>query len=232
MLFVHEVHHVRGRSEEQFELAFRKEWMPILAEGDDARLLWYFNHAHGSGPAYRCVTITGVRDGAALERLMSRVQKGDLQDWARRVDELRHRVDAKVLLPVPWSPIQELDLADVPVDGREHELSIYMEDTGWPHAALDDYITFWGSSYYAPMKARGTGLLDIQIVFQPAWGAGARKEAILLQKIVDHDRLLHLLTHDTDPMHRQPGMFMHDALDYRDQWESKLLRTSPWSPRW
>jgi hypothetical protein len=33
-------------------------------------------------------------------------------------------------------------------------------------------------------------------------------------------------------MHRQPGMFMHDALDYRDQWESKLLRTSPWSPRW
>ena len=30
--------------------AFRGGWMPMLAEGDDARLLWYMNHAHGSGP--------------------------------------------------------------------------------------------------------------------------------------------------------------------------------------
>jgi hypothetical protein len=232
MLFVHEVHHIRGSREEEFEAAFREEWMPVLAKDDEARLLWYFNHAHGSGPAYRVVTITGVKDGAALQRLMARVQTGDLQDWARQIDDMRHRVDAKTLLPVPWSPIQELDLGAVPTDGSEHELSIYMEDTGWPHAALDDYIGFWGEKYYAPMKARGTGLLDIQIVFQPAWGAGRRKEAILLQKIVDHDRLLHLLTHDTDPVHRQPGMFMTDALGYRDQWESKLLRTSAWSPRW
>jgi hypothetical protein len=29
---------------------------------------------------------------------------------------------------------------------------------------------------------------------------------------------------------RQPGTYMHDSLDYRDQWESKLLRTSKWSP--
>ncbi len=232
MLYVHEVHSVRGSREEEFERAFHDEWMPLLAKDDDARLLWYLHHAHGSGPAYHFVTITGVRDGAALGRLMQRLQTGDLQEWARRVDELRHRVDAKVLLPVPWSPIQDIPFDTVPSDGREHELSIYMEDTGWPHAAVDDYIAFWGSSYYEPMKARGAGLLDIQIVFQPAWGAGRRKEAILLQKIVDHDRLLHLLTHETDPIHRRRGMFMNDALDYRDQWESKLLRTSAWSPRY
>ena len=29
---------------------YRDGWMPMLAEGDDARLLWYMNHAHGSGP--------------------------------------------------------------------------------------------------------------------------------------------------------------------------------------
>jgi hypothetical protein len=29
---------------------------------------------------------------------------------------------------------------------------------------------------------------------------------------------------------KQPGTFMHDALDVRDQWESRLLRTSSWSP--
>jgi len=29
---------------------------------------------------------------------------------------------------------------------------------------------------------------------------------------------------------KQPGTFMHDALEVRDQWESRLLRTSSWSP--
>ena len=33
-----------------------------------------------------------------------------------------------------------------------------------------------------------------------------------MQKIVNHQVLMHLLTHDTDPAHRQPGQFMHDAL--------------------
>ena len=57
--------------------------MPMLAAGDDARLLWYANQAHGSGPAYTVVTVTAVRDGAAWERLALRVQKGDLQEWMR-----------------------------------------------------------------------------------------------------------------------------------------------------
>ena len=74
MLFVHEVHEVAGAREDEFEAAFRDGWMPLLAEGDDARLLWYMNHAHGSGASYNVVTITGVRDGAAWERLARRVQ--------------------------------------------------------------------------------------------------------------------------------------------------------------
>jgi hypothetical protein len=73
-------------------------------------------------------------------------------------------------------------------------------------------------------------LLDIQASFQVAHGAGHRPEAILMQKVVDHDRLLALLAHETNPQFRQPGTFMHDALAYRDQWVSRLLRTSSWSP--
>ena len=30
---------------------------------------------------------------------------------------------------------------------------------------------------------------------------------------------------------KQPGMFMHEALNYRDTWRSRLLRTASWSPR-
>ena len=39
MLFMHEVHKVRGRAEDEFEAAFRGGWLPMLGDGDDARLL-------------------------------------------------------------------------------------------------------------------------------------------------------------------------------------------------
>jgi len=37
MLFMHEVHTVRGRAEDEFEAAFRKGWMAMLGAGDEAR---------------------------------------------------------------------------------------------------------------------------------------------------------------------------------------------------
>ena len=40
VLFIHEVHRVVGAGEEEFEAAFRDGWMPMLGDGDDARLLW------------------------------------------------------------------------------------------------------------------------------------------------------------------------------------------------
>lgn len=33
----------------------------------------------------------------------------------------------------PWSPLQDVALAEVPSDGREHELTLYLEDTMWPY---------------------------------------------------------------------------------------------------
>jgi hypothetical protein len=234
MLFVHEVHRVVGAKEDEFEAAFRDGWMPMLAKEDDARLLWYANHAVGSGVSYNVVTITGVSDGSAWERLAVRMQGGDLRDWVAELDTYRHDVTGKILLPVYWSPIQEVDFASVPVDGREHELSLFMEDTGWPYSSLDDYIRCWDEIYYQPILAYKTDMqtvpIDIQACFQVAHGSYLRREAMLWQKIPDPNTLLHLLTTDLDPEHRQPGTYMHDALEYRDQWESKLLRTSSWSP--
>ena len=230
MLLVHEVHHVRGRQEEAFEAAYRQRWMPWLAEGDDARLLWFCHHAHGSGPAYHVVTVTALRDGAAYERLIGAVNGGAMRQWARELDELRHDVAAKVLVPVDWSPMHDVDLTSVPADGAEHELSLYMEDTGWPHAAVDDYVNFWESSYYTPMRAAASPMLEVQAVWRTAFGSGRRKEALLMQKVLDHDALLRLLTTEVPLAFRQPGMFMYEALGYRDRWESKLLRTAAWSP--
>jgi hypothetical protein len=52
-----------------------------------------------------------------------------------------------------------------------------------------------------------------------------------MQRILDPDRLLGLLTTDIPPAMRAPGTWMHDALELRDQWQSKLLRSASWSPR-
>jgi hypothetical protein len=232
LLFLHEVHRVVGRREEEFEAAMREGWMRRLAEGDDARLLWYANHAHGSGASYQVVTITAVADGAAWERLALRIQKGDLQKFMRELDELRHDVTGKLLIPVYWSPLQSVDLASVPSDGREHELSLFMEDTGWPYAPLDDYIRCWDVGYYQVLSRYqlGRALLDIQACFQVAHGTHQRREAMLWQKVVSHEALLHLLTHETPAEQKGPGSYMEKALRYRDQWRSRLLRTSRWSP--
>jgi hypothetical protein len=109
-----------------------------------------------------------------------------------------------------------------------------MEDTGWPYVPIDDYITMWDELYSQPISKHaentGTVSIDIQACFQVAHGAGLRRQAILWQRIGDPATVLHLLTHDLAPEMRAPGTYMHDSLAYRDQWESKLLRTSKWSP--
>lgn len=233
MLFMHEVHRVVGKREAEFEQAYRDGWMKILAGTDYARLLWYFTHAHGSGPSYNIVTITAITDGAAWEALARRVQEGDLREWAGEVDHLRYQVTGKLLQPVYWSPMQEVDLAAVPTDGAAHEPTVYMEDTGWPYAPLDDYIELWDKDYYQQTIAlpREQQLLDIQACFQTAYGAHIRPEAMLMQKVLDNNLLLSLLTstekYEPDEW---PGSYMHKGLEIRDQWQSKLLRSADWSP--
>jgi len=235
VLYLHETHKVIGRHASAFEDLFRDEWMGALARVEGARLLWYLNHAMGSGPSYQVVTITAVSDGAAWEALARRMLAGDLSELAARLDSCRYQVDGKLLTPVYWSELQEVDLKEMPVDGREHELSVYMQDTGWPDAPLDDYIELWDHDYWqfmrrTPPKRR---LLDIQACFQVAHGSGTRPEAILMQKIMSFSALGGLLTsvEEYDP-DTWPGSYMAKGLEVRDQWESKLLRTSSWSPLW
>ncbi|GAC1647313.1 MAG: hypothetical protein NVS4B6_21710 [Mycobacterium sp.] len=230
MLFIHEVHTVRGRAEDAFEAALRDVWMPTLAAADEARLLWYANHAHGSGPAYNVVTVTVVRNGPAWERLARRIQNGDLQQWMRDLDELRHDVDAKLLVPLPWSPLQDVEFDQVPVDGRQHELTLYMEDTMRPYEdKFLEYIDRCGEVYSKSLD-RPNPLLTIEAAFQPALGSHLRREVTLMQRIYAPEALLKLLQTEIAPEFRGQGTWMHDALEMRDQWTSRLLRTSSWSP--
>jgi len=235
VLFLHETHRVIGRYAADFEALVRDGWMGAVAADDDARLLWYLNHAMGSGPSYEVVTITALADGVAWESLGHRTRDGDLADLAVRLDACRHEVEGKLLLPVYWSALQDVDLAAVPIDAGTHELSVYMQDTGWPDAPLDDYIELWDHDYWAVMRQAPPErrLLDIQACFQVAHGSGIRPEAILMQKVVNFSTLGRLLSsvEQHDPT-TWPGTYMAKGLEIRDQWESKLLRTSAWSPLW
>jgi hypothetical protein len=233
MLFMHETHKVVGRQAATFEDLFRTEWMGALAGDEGARLLWYLNHAMGSGPSYQVVTITALADGSAWEALTERTLNGDMTELMARLDACRYEVVGKLIRPVYWSALQSVDLDSVPTDGRLHDLTVYMQDTGWPHAPLDDYISFWDEEYWRIMREvePAKKLLDIVACFAVAHGSGIRPEAILMQKIVNTDILGGLLTsvekHDPTTW---PGSYMAKGLDVRDQWESKLLRTSAWSP--
>ena len=232
MLLLHEIHTVAGKHEDEFEAAFRDGWMPTLAHDDDARLLYFLRLAHGSGRADHTVTITALRDGAAYERLATRVQQGDLRTWAADVDRLRHEVEGKILLPVDWSPMRDLDLAAVPTDGRQHDPVLYMEDSAWPHEAMLDTYLEKARTHYAPsLEARTErSLLTLLGIFQAALGAPRRREVVLWQRVDFPDRLPALFTRELPPHVKGPGTWMHDALEVRDDWQSRLLRSASWSP--
>lgn len=232
MLFLHETHSVIGRSEDEFEEAFRGPggFMERLGESGDARLLWYLDQAHGTGPAYTVVTVTAVRDAPAWSRLAERLRSGDLRDWVGGVDRLRHDAVSKLLVPLPWSDLQEVDLASVPVRPEEREPVLFMEDTASPHEGrVHDYVEVAGRQY-APSLRRSNPLLEMVGAFQPAFGAGRRREIVLWQRVADPQALLRLFTTVLPASMKAPGTWMHDALEVRDQWVSRLLRTAPWSP--
>jgi hypothetical protein len=231
VLFVHEVHKVVGKAAAQFEGAYRNGWMPTLAEGSDARLVWYFDLAHGSGLAYRVVTITAVRDGAAWARLAKRMASGDLQSWARDLDGLQHESVGRIMVPLEWSPSLG-SLEDIPTDPTEHEPTIYMEDTMWPFPGkVQDYIRAAGDVYQQALGAEGSQVqLHIELALQSVPGAGKYPEVTLMQKLSSLPPLIRLLTHDIPAAVVQPGSWMHEALELRDQWQSRLLRTAVWSP--
>ncbi len=235
-LYLHEVHSVVGTAEDEFESAFRDPggWMDVLGKDGDARLLYYAHQAHGTGLAYRVVTITAVDDGAAWERLVRSVDDGPLTPIVGRIDTCRHAVTQKMLLPVAWSPIKDIDLSTVSSEPADHEPTLFMEDTGWPTTSLKEYIDFWGDDYHPMLMSHPENmrLLEIQACWTVAYGAGKRPEGILWQRIHNLQILMGLLSREVTPDQKAPGSYMERALKFRDQWESRMLRTAPWSPRW
>ena len=181
--------------------------------------------------------MTALRDGAAWHELAQRVDLGDLRPLAQELDALRHEVRAKVMQPLPWSPLQEVDLASVPftataqapgADTTQRPLSLFMEDTVHPHEGrLEKYVEASGSHYASEMRehdAQGRALLRIEASFRTAFGSHRRREIILWQRVIEPRGILPLLMREVPETYLEPGKWMHDALALRDQWQSRRAR--------
>ena len=228
MIFLHEVHEVAGGRIDDFEEAVRTGWKPLVERDRTAKLLWFWRLTHGTGPSYQAVSITAVKDWAAWGELSARISgNDDLGSWYRDVCRLRREVISKILVPTPWSPLQEADLQAA--DGNSvAEPTLYLHDTGWPFPGhLAQYVDALGSVFYP--ATRQSRMISVEACWVVAPGTGRFHEVVLLQKILDWPRFSHLLT-DGEGTSRA-GEWMTEGLKHRDRWESKLLRTVRWSPQ-
>jgi len=228
MLFLHETHEVVGGRMAEFEDAVRTRWQPLVEEGAEARLCWFWELTHGTGASYQAVSITAVRDWATWGVLVDRMRTDarwrtcDAALWT-----LRREVTRKLLEPTPWSPLQAVDLAAAatPPGGA---LGLYLHDTGWPYQGkLEEYVQALGSVYLP--QVRQSKMISVEACWTVATGTGRHHEVVLLQKILDWPRFTELLSHGEQGAQR--GGWMVEGLKHRDRWESKLLRCTSWSPR-
>jgi len=71
-------------------------------------------------------------------------------------------------------------------------------------------------------------MISIEACWRTCPGTGRVDEVLLLQRILDWGAFARLLAGGESA--EQRGGWMEEGLRYRDRWESKLLRTVPWSP--
>ncbi len=229
MIFLHETHEVVAGQMHAFEDAVRTLWRPMVEERGEARLLWFWEHTHGTGPSYQAVSITAVRDWATWGAMVERAPTDRrYRDWQKRAWELRREVTSKMLLATDWSPLRDVDLAAPPATSETDTPTIYLHDTGWPFPGkLDDYTAALGSVFHPQVQQ--SRMISVEACWRVAPGTGKHHEVVLLQKVLDWERFAQLLTRGEQGQQR--GGWMIEGLKYRDRWESKLLRCARWSPR-
>jgi len=225
MIYLHEVHEVLGGKMEEFSDAVRTRWRSLLEEDGQARLLWYWELTHGTGPSYQAVSIAAVRDWTTWGTL---AESRRARDWQREACALRREVTAKILLPTPWSPLPEPDLTIRPAAVETGTPALYLHDTGWPFSGkLEEYVEALGTIFHPQTKQ--TRMISVVACWTTAPGTGRHHEVLLLQRIENWEQFSHLITRG-EQGHQRRG-WMLEGLRYRDRWESKLLRCAPWSPQ-
>lgn len=220
MLYLHETHAVIGEHETAFEHHVREGYLQAVASDPDTRLVWYLDSTHGAGEGYKVVTVTAFADPAAYDRLLVRLLDGDLAAWMRRADELRYSVEGMLLVDGPGHHLASL--ADVPVDGREHEPTLLRQDRVRAAEGVDLVAEFGART---PTTVAEHPLVRFECGFLPALGGVEPGQIVLLHRIVDVPGWIGAWR---DDVMEWPGGL--GAVPGETGRETRLLRTSRWSP--
>jgi hypothetical protein len=230
MFFVHEIHALEPVATEVFEASLRDDWVPALATDDGTRLVW---SARSMPPAIsfpEIVTLTAVTDGAALERLGERMRCGDLRD--RTVELGRHRRShtVRVMAPLEEFNPYSVDLDELPLVRADAPSEMYIHDFVVPRLGMQRV-------YEIQMRESFMKMLEIEALPMMIWagletvaGGGRTPESLMVTHIKHGRAIAELLAHGNPRVAAEPGTWMADALELRDTWISRLVRSLSWSP--
>jgi hypothetical protein len=229
MLFLHEIHALTVANAPRYEALLRDQWASALAEEGGSRLLWCVRSTPGSVTGPEIVTLTGVADGASLERLAARIRSGDLQAEASTLAGARVGITRRVLAPLRFSRY-EPDLATLPLVAPDPVDALYIHDFVPPRIGMQ-------RPYEDAMEQVFLRALEVEYSdfvmwggFETVAGGGPVPENLMITLIKNPDAGTRLLSEGNPRESIKPGAWLFDALQLRDTWTSRLLRAVPWSP--
>jgi hypothetical protein len=231
LYYVHEVHRLRGGSEQAADAALRDEWAPAIARDPATRLVWCVRSLPGAASFPELITMTAVADAAALGRFSSRLREGDLGPVDDALSAHRDAVTRRILAPLIFDPL-EVDLAAIPARpaDTDHETRIYIHDFVAPRQGMQ-------RTYEVAMRDVFLKMLDNPGMENRSWagletvaGGGPAPESIMITRIGNAASGIRTMTTVLGAEHVVPGSWLYDALALRDTWVSRLVRSVPWSP--
>lgn len=228
MLLVLEKHHVKGSSAPDFDATFQ-EGAALLATSSGARLAWYFDVAHGTGPSYVAISAIAMKDLEVWHALAERISEGDLSAWSRKLESLRYSRYSETFVASSWSWIETIPIENLPLAPTAKEKTMFLLEYVWPTVPIADYMLdqerLWGGA--RPLSQ--SGCVQLMAACTTIYGAGRRSAAMFLKKIIDLESFRHFISGDTADGSLQTYYAEQNA-HYGAIWDSYLLRTSSWSP--
>jgi hypothetical protein len=154
---------------------------------------------------------------------------GDLWDFVKRTHLMRYETTGELLAPLEWSPSPAADLAAIPTTPGRRTLGLYVEDTVWPPHDIDRWVRAAGEKLSEGRKSDPAPIAELALAMRPMYGGGRRREVILLQRIINKDRLGDFFS-TAEPSGGAPWAGLSEKLALGDRWESRILRSMSWSP--
>jgi hypothetical protein len=231
VIILHQIHQLQpgAPTRAAFESLIRDEWLPQLGAGQDARLVWYAEPTSAAVYSDEVITMTALRDGAALERTATRLRDGDLADLAGRLAALRTSVELRLLKPLDYDP-SGLSFDSIPTEPVTHPVALYMHDFVPPVIGQNhNYGNLMRERYMAMTDNERLGLA-LRYSWETAAGGGPIPEMFNLSQVLDIEILYQILTAEIPAEYKKNGSWMWEALAVRDRWTTRLYRSASWSP--